>query len=126
MPIDYAKEMQSNPLLKLQAADQNMMKTLNMNPDPKLAEMLIENKLKQVGLNDKEIAIIFIRDGLKYTQDQAMNATGLNQQDLDNQYDTAVAKINNYLNGNGGIMSNLKATFGNNSANSGGLYTNKE
>lgn len=126
MTIDYAQELQTNPLLKLQMADQNMLRTLTTNPDPKLAEMLIENKLKQVGLTDKEIAIVYIRDGLKYTQEKAMQETGLSQIDLDGQYDTAAAKINNYLNGNAGILGNLKATFGNNPTNSGGLYTNKE
>jgi predicted DNA-binding protein (UPF0251 family) len=126
--IDYAVEIGTNPLIKLQMSDSNLLNTLRLNPDPKLAETLIEKKLKDVGLDAKEIAVLFIRDGLKYPLEKAMQETGLQQDQLDQIYDAAAQKVNNFLTGSNGIVGNLKATFadvnnGINPVNSGGLYT---
>jgi hypothetical protein len=122
--INYAQAMQTNPLLRVQASDENMIKTLISNRDPKLAEKLMEDKLKSIGLNDQEIAITFIRDGLQYPLERAMRETGLSQQQLDSYYDGAVDKINKFLggvSGNSGVLSNLKSMFGSN-ANDGDLH----
>lgn len=119
--MDINHELQTNLLIRLQMSDQNMVKTLTLNPDPKLAETLIEKKLKTIGLNEKEIAILFLKDGLKYPLEKALAETGLSQTQLDSYYDSASMKVTNFLEGKTGIIGNLKSKFAEDTADNTGV-----
>ena len=97
-PQKMMQEIQTNPLLKLQMADPVMMAELTKNPDQKQAEILMEKKLKSIGLTDQEIAIVLMSHGLKLTIDQVKKETGLEQADIDKYYDGGMEKINRTLN----------------------------
>lgn len=109
--INYQHEIQTNPLVRLQMTDPNLITEMMKTQDPKNAEVLMKKKLEQIGLDEKEIAIIFMSHGEKYPLQKAMSATGLSESELNTFYDSAMVKISNAINGNG-FMDNLKALFG--------------
>ena len=92
-------EMQNNILVRLQMTDPQLINQLKVNPTAQYAEELMQQKLKGIGLTDKEIAIIFMRDGMKLPLASAMRETGLPQEELDKLYDSAEAKVLNFMNG---------------------------
>lgn len=104
------QEIETNPIIKLQMSDQSMIAELTRNPDPKQAEMLIERKMRAIGMTDKEIVVVMMRDGHKYPLQRALSETGLSEYELNDMYDSAVAKINAVL-GGGGLVANAKNIF---------------
>lgn len=106
------QEAQSNILIKLLLSDANMKNQLMLNQSPQLAEDLMHKKLKSIGLNDKEVGVIIMRDGLKYDAQKAMAESGLTKDQLDAISDTAQSKITNFLNGGSvSLSSNIRALF---------------
>lgn len=90
-------EAQENILVKLMKTDQHMCQLLTTSRDETLAETLIQKKLKDIGLSEKEIAVLLMAQGMNMTPQQAMSRTGLSQTELDIIHDQAVYKVNDFI-----------------------------
>lgn len=69
----------------------------------------MEKKLRSIGLDDREIALVLLKDGMKYSMEQAKEATGLSDDVVNKLYDSGLAKIQRTL----GIAEEPKSVLGN-------------
>jgi hypothetical protein len=109
-PQQIQAEIEKNPIVRLQMSDKELINDLSRNPDPKQAEMLMERKMRSIGMNDKEIIVVLMCDVYKYPVEKALQETGLDKEQLDQIYDNGINKINSALKGNG-MLSNVKNVF---------------
>lgn len=87
---------QNNPIYKLLNKDKNCIFELQQNPSN--LEKVIQTKLSQIGLNDKQQVIVMMSHLYGFETKDAASKAGITSEQLDEIYDSAMTIINGHTN----------------------------